>query len=92
MGFIMLKSSQTQITQLKNYLIVFSVTYGSYVKSSEVIDSKIRSINGKQSRKKVEYAEIELSYEIDEEKMKDYVQKKASLKEEIDKMEQEKEN
>jgi len=35
MGFIMLKSSQAQITQLKNYLIVFSVTYGSYVKSSE---------------------------------------------------------
>ena len=49
-------------------------------------------LNGKQSRKKVEYAEIELSDEIDEEKMKDYVQKKASLKEEIDKMEQEKEN
>jgi len=35
MGFVMLKSSQAQITQLKNYLIVFSVTYKSYVKSSE---------------------------------------------------------
>jgi len=35
MGFIMLKSSQAQITQLKINLIVFSVTYGSYVKSSE---------------------------------------------------------
>jgi hypothetical protein len=58
----------------------------------KVIDSKIRSINGKQSRKKVEYADIELSDEIDEDKMKEYVQKKASLKEEIDKMEQEKEN
>ena len=58
----------------------------------KVIDSKIRTINGKQSRKKIEYAEIELSDEIDEEKMKDYVQKKASLKEEIDKMEEEKEN
>jgi len=41
MGFIMLKSSQTQITQLKNYLIVFSVTYGIYVKSSEFIKDRI---------------------------------------------------
>ena len=37
MGFIMLKSSQAQITQLKINLIVFSVTYKSYVKSSEIM-------------------------------------------------------
>jgi len=35
MGFIMLKSSQAQITQLKNNLIVISAAYKSYVKSSE---------------------------------------------------------
>ena len=35
MGFIMLKSSQAQITQLKINLIVISVAYKSYVKSSE---------------------------------------------------------
>ena len=36
MGFIMLKSSQAQITQLKNNLIVISAAYKSYVKSSEL--------------------------------------------------------
>ena len=36
MGFIMLKSSQAQITQLKINLIVISVAYKSYVKSSEL--------------------------------------------------------
>ena len=36
MGFIMLKSSQAQITQLKINLIVISASYKSYVKSSEI--------------------------------------------------------
>ena len=45
MDFIMLKSSHAQITQLKINLTVYSVTYKSYVKSSEFcIESQITQL------------------------------------------------
>jgi hypothetical protein len=51
------------------------------------LDSKIRSLNGRLSRKKVEYADLVLEKNIEERRVKDFVRDKASLKEEIDEME-----
>jgi len=41
MGFIMLKSSQAQITQLNYFLEVYSIGYKSYVKNSEIEQTEL---------------------------------------------------
>lgn len=51
------------------------------------LESKIRSLNGKLYRKKVEYADLVLENNIEEQGIKDFVRDKATLKEEIDEME-----
>lgn len=53
------------------------------------LDSQIRSLNGKLSRKKSEYGDLILKQEIEENEIKDYVQKKSELKEDINSMDYE---
>ncbi len=50
------------------------------------LDSRIRSLNSKLSREKVKYADLVLDEEIEEKKIKTFVQTKTAMKEEIDKM------
>lgn len=50
------------------------------------LDSQIRSLNSKLSRKKSEYGDLILKQEIEENEIKDYVQKKSELKDDIDRM------
>jgi hypothetical protein len=53
------------------------------------IQSKIRSKNSKLARKRAEYGALILESEIEENKVKDYVQKKSDLKEIIESMQKE---
>jgi len=50
------------------------------------LDSQIRSLNSKLSRKTSEYGKLILKQEIEENEIKDYVQKKSELKDDIDRM------
>jgi hypothetical protein len=50
------------------------------------LDSQIRSTNSKLSRKKSVYGDLILKQEIEENEIKDYVQKKSELKDDIDRM------
>jgi len=53
------------------------------------LQSKIRSKNSKLSRKRAEYGALILGSEIEEKKVKDYVQKKSELKEIIESLQKE---
>lgn len=53
------------------------------------IQSKIRSKNSKLSRKRAQYGALILESEIEEKKIKDYVQKKSELKETLESMQKE---
>jgi hypothetical protein len=53
------------------------------------IESKIRSKNSKLSRKRAEYGALILESEIEETKVKDYVQRKSELKETIEALQKE---
>lgn len=68
-----------QVENIDETILVINPTYRE-------LDSQIRSINGKLSRKKAEYGDLILKQEIEENEIKDYVQKKSELKEDIDSM------
>ena len=53
------------------------------------IQSKLRSKNSKLSRRRAEYGALILGSEIEEKKVKDYVQKKSELKETIESLQKE---
>ena len=53
------------------------------------LDARIRSSRAKLSRKKAEYGDLLLIDEIEEQKVKDFVNKKSECKDDIDKLDQE---